>query len=366
MHRLDIILILVLIFATLRFIVLLSNVFSFRKLAVSDILPDKSIAVLIPARNEEGNIAHILNDLTQQSLDKFEVIVYNDLSEDNTVDVIKNVQKKNNSIRLLHGEDLPKGWGGKTHACHQLAQHTNADILVFLDADVRIKKDFLHKVVTHSIINRLELLSIFPVQITSTLGEKIVVPLFNWILLTLLPLSLVRKSSWSSFSAANGQCMVFDGNNYRKNQWHKAVRNEVVEDIGIMKAMKRKKCKVETLIGQKEVSCRMYHTFEESFNGVARSAPAFFSNNLGWAVFYLAVVLIAPIFLCFVNIWFLSFYALYVIFVRIIVALLSKAKAIQMLFLHLPQMFILPFIVMKGFGMRFRKKYQWKNREFNL
>jgi glycosyltransferase involved in cell wall biosynthesis len=366
MQELDFILILVMIFAAIRFIVLLSNVFNFRKLAASDIFPDKSLAVLIPARNEEENIAHILDDLSHQSLDNFEVIVYNDLSEDNTVEVVQDAQKKNASIRLLEGIELPKGWSGKSHACHQLAQHTNADLLVFLDADVRIEKDFLQKVASHSQKNELDLLSIFPVQITSTLGEKIVVPLFNWILLTLLPLGLVRKSTWSSFSAANGQCMVFDGNNYRKNQWHKVVKHIIVEDIGIMKAMKKKKCKVETLIGQKEVSCRMYHTFAESFNGVARSAPAFFSNNLIWAVFYLTVVLIGPIFLIFINIWYFVFYALLVVFIRIFVAFLGKVNALQMVALHLPQMVILPFLVLKGFGMRFRKKYQWKNREFNI
>jgi chlorobactene glucosyltransferase len=366
MHGVDIILILILLFTVLRFIVVLSNAFCFRKLVVSDILPDKSLAVLIPARNEEENIAHILYDLSQQSLERFEVIVYDDLSEDKTVDVVFEAQKMNPNVILINGKELPKGWGGKNHACYQLALHTNADIIVFLDADVRIKKNFLHKVASHSIKNDLDLLSIFPVQITYTPGEKIVVPLFNWILLTLLPLSLVKNSSWSSFSAANGQCMVFNGDNYRRNQWHKSVKNEIVEDIGIMKAMKKNKCKVETLIGQNEISCRMYHTFIESFKGVARSAPAFFSNNLAWAVFYLTMVLIAPFLLVFINIWYLVYFALFVVFLRIVVALLSKANVIQMLLLHVPQMVILPFIVMKGFYMRFRKKYQWKNRELNL
>ena len=132
-----------------------------------------------------------------------------------------------------------------------MAKQTNSDLLLFLDADVRVSKDFIQKIMSHSIKNELDLLSIFPVQLTKSWGEKMVVPLFNWILLTLLPLNLVRKSSWVSFSAANGQCMLFDGDNYRKNQWHQLVKEEVVEDIAIMRAMKKRKCQVETLVGQK-------------------------------------------------------------------------------------------------------------------
>ncbi|PLX22818.1 MAG: hypothetical protein C0599_05600 [Salinivirgaceae bacterium] len=366
MHVVIVIVIFVLVFAGLRFLVVLSNVFLFRNLASGEDRGDKSVAVLIPARNEEDNIGNILHDLSQQTIAGFEVLVYDDLSDDNTVKVINDNKIENTKVQLINGEELPKGWGGKNHACYQLAQHTNADILVFLDADVRIKADFLHKITYHLTINKLDLLSIFPIQITSTIGEKIVVPLFNWILLTLLPLRLVWKSSWSSFSAANGQCMVFNGETYRKNQWHKLIRAEVVEDISIMKEMKKRNCNVETLIGQKEISCRMYHTFKESFNGLARSAPAFFANNILWAISFLGLVLIAPISLAYINVWYLVWFGLFVILVRIIVAILGKANILYMILLHIPQMVVLLFIVLKGFNMRLKNRYQWKNREINF
>lgn len=354
-------------FGALRLVVVFVNLISYRRLTMDATIKSASIAVLIPARNEESNIANILNDLNHQTYSDFDIFVYDDLSEDGTASVVTNLHKENSRVRLVRGSELPSGWGGKTHACYKLANQTNADLLLFLDADVRVSEDFIQKIISYSITNKLNLLSIFPVQLTESFGEKMVVPLFNWILLTLLPLNLVRKSSWSIFSAANGQCMLFDGDIYRKAQWHRLVREEVVEDIAIMRAMKKQNYKVESLIGQQEIKCRMYHSFSESFNGVARSAPAFFSNHILWAVFFLLVVLIAPIVSIFVvNIWYLAIYMAFVIVLRVLVELMSKSNVVQMILWHIPQMLVLPFVVIKGFSMRFQKRYNWKNRELNL
>jgi glycosyltransferase involved in cell wall biosynthesis len=367
MHWLNYIVIIVAVFGGLRLFVALINLISFKRLAEKGESIEVSLAVLIPARNEEANIANILNDLLKQTYSDFEILVYDDLSEDATVAAVSNLQKENSNIKLINGAQLPNNWGGKSHACYQLAKQTDADLILFLDADVRVSKDFIQKIISHSVAYRLDLLSIFPVQLTKSCGEKAVVPLFNWILLTLLPLNLVRKSSWSSFSAANGQCMLFDGDNYRKNQWHKSVKAEVVEDIAIMREMKKHRYNVETLIGQNEISCRMYHSFYESFVGLARSAPAFFANHLGWTTFFLIAVLIGPIVSFYViGFWYLIVFAAFVIILRLIVSIISKSSIFQMFIWHIPQMVVLPVIVINGFVMRYRKRYKWKNRELNL
>ena len=62
-------------------------------------LPQTTISVIIPARNEESNIGFLLTALQQQTYPKelFEVIVIDDHSEDRTAEIVKQF----NTIKLL-------------------------------------------------------------------------------------------------------------------------------------------------------------------------------------------------------------------------------------------------------------------------
>ncbi len=92
----------------------------------------------------------------------------------------------------LSGTTLPEGFTGKNHACHQLSLSARGDYFLFMDADVRVKGALLEEALSWMLKKDLALLSIFPVQKMKSFGEKISVPLMNWILLSLLPLPLIR------------------------------------------------------------------------------------------------------------------------------------------------------------------------------
>lgn len=354
-------------FVGIRLIVVLSNFLFLHPPGKTGIDTSGSVDVCIPARNESDNLPNILNDLDRQTYSKFRIFVYDDNSEDDTGAVLEMSAKKNPNIIPLRGIDLPEGWSGKNHACHQLAKHSTAPFLLFLDADVRIQPNFIEKIVGHMNNENLKLLSFFPVQIMQTYGERLVVPLINWILLTLLPMPLIKNSRRSSFSAANGQCMVFNAENYRENYWHKQVKSNPVEDIAILKKMKKKGYKVQTLLGNKDIACRMYHTFGESVKGVARSAPAFFGNNWIWAITFISLVLLGPLFFIWTASWtHLLVYIFGVLLIRLLVGIMSKQSLFDSIFMHLLQMTVLPIVVIKGFYTRFQGKYQWKNRQIDF
>ena len=69
------------------------------------------------------------------------------------------------------------------------------------------------------------LISIFPKQIIISSGEMITVPNMNFILVSLLPLILVRKSKFPSLAAANGQFMFFRSDVYKKIFPHRLMKN---------------------------------------------------------------------------------------------------------------------------------------------
>ncbi len=353
-------------FALIRLMVSFFNAFYRKTLDKKPVEGAELVDILIPARNEINNLPKILKDLQLQSYQKYNITVYDDNSEDGTSEFLVKQKKHNPKIDIVTGAGLPHGWSGKNHACFQLAKRAKGSIIIFLDADVRVGPEFIIRVVSHFRRQNLKLLSFFPVQVTKSWGEQLVVPLINWILLSLLPLNLVRKSSRSAFSAANGQCMVFDTENYLKHQWHRQVKLVPVEDIAIMKKMKQAGFTVETLLGSSEIRCRMYHSFRDSINGVARSAPAFFGNNWFFATFFVFVITLGPLLVLFTgDLFLMGLFGVSVILTRIFVAIASKQSVILSELLHIPQMIMLPLVVFKGLYARLKGRYNWKNRTLN-
>ena len=78
------------------------------------------VSVLVPARNEEHNIAACVDSVLNQNYTNFELIVLDDCSTDNTLEELKHYKNKDSRLLILEGRELPKGWTGKNWACHQL------------------------------------------------------------------------------------------------------------------------------------------------------------------------------------------------------------------------------------------------------
>ena len=83
--------------------------------------PFPLISVLVPARNEEANIAACLESLRRQDYPNYEILVLDDSSTDRTAAIVESIAAVDRRVRLLHGDPLPEGWAGKPFACHQLA-----------------------------------------------------------------------------------------------------------------------------------------------------------------------------------------------------------------------------------------------------
>src|ERR1700726_3939922 len=79
------------------------------------------VSIIVPARNEEAHIAPALTTLLKLDYDNYEVIAVNDRSTDRTGEVMNRVAsgahaEVSGCLRLVHHQELPPGWLGKTHA----------------------------------------------------------------------------------------------------------------------------------------------------------------------------------------------------------------------------------------------------------
>jgi len=352
------------VFLVLRFTVTLFNFMSNPKLPHIKMQGAQLVSILIPARNEEDNILTLLNSIANQDYENYEVLILDDNSEDNTFNVCSDFAAKHHRFKVIKGEPLPFNWLGKNYACHQLAERATGDYFLFLDADDTVYPLLINSAVHRVHMFRLGLLSLFTNQQMDTIGERTVVPLMHYILLNLLPLRLVYLVKNNTVAAASGQFMMFDAEIYRKKQWHKQVKDRVVEDVEIMRAVKSAGYNGEALLANGMVSCRMYKDYSEAVSGFSKNFLAAFNYSIITLLIYLVIVIGGPmIVMITLNPQLIFFMFGLILLTRIMISLASHQNTWLNVLLHPLQMINLTLIAFLAIQKYLTKTTVWKGRK---
>lgn len=325
------------------------------------------VSILVPARNEEHTIGLLLRSIYEQNFRNYEVLVLDDFSVDNTADMVRESRKTDSRVKLLNGKELPEKMLGKSWACHQLALAAKGRYLLFLDADVVIKDDFITNAVNKLKNDNLALLSVFPDQKMESREEILVVPLMNYLLLSLLPMFLIRKSHLPSFSAAVGQCMLYDAPTYKKHSIHLAVGNNITEDIASMKFLKELGYNCHSVLGNGFIECRMYRNYTEGIEGFAKNILSGFGNSYTALLLYLFLSFFAYLWF----LWFIPKTHLWLAFIligymRFMISKISRQNVFDNIVYHPWQMLTLIHISLLAIQKKITKTSKWKGRITDL
>jgi hypothetical protein len=247
------------------------------------------VAVLVPARDEAARIGPCVRAaLAQEGVPGLTVTVLDDGSTDGTAAAARAAAGGDPRLTVLTGEPPPPGWLGKPHACARLAAQADAPVLVFLDADVTLAPHAVASAVALLRATRADLLSPYPKILARSPGERLVQPMLQWSWLTFLPLRAAERSRRPSLAAAGGQFLVADRDGYARAGGHAAVRDRVLEDVELARAVKRAGGRVVLADGAGLARCRMYGSWRELADGYGKSLWAAFGSPAGAA----AVVLL--------------------------------------------------------------------------
>lgn len=258
------------------------NVTRMRRLPLDPHPVAERVSVLVPARNEAHRIAPtIASLLAQQRLPDLEVVVLDDGSDDGTAEVVADVAAGDPRLRILTGAPLPTGWLGKPHACHQLSLAATGSVLCFVDADVTFDPVAVAAAVRLLRSSGLDAVSPYPRQLADGLGPRLVQPLIEWSWLTTLPLTLAERSPRPTLVAATGQFFVVDAQAYARAGGHRAVATDVLDDVGLLRAVKRSGGRGVAVDGSQLAACRMYDSWAELHEGYAKSLWAAFGGPAG-------------------------------------------------------------------------------------
>lgn len=242
------------------------------------------VSVLIPARDEEENIAACLDAVLAQGTTISEILVYDDHSRDGTAQLVKTYAKYDTRVRLVAPSPLPAGWCGKTFACARLAEEARGRWMLFLDADARLSACAAALIVREAEARGVSLLSCWPRLLTQGFWEGALMPLLNFVVFTLYPAPLALRRVDASLGLAHGSCMLARRDDYELVGGHTAVRGELFEDVRLAQAWRAAGRPSLCLDGRTVVGVRMYSSFGDIWRGFQKNFfPAFRSARSFWA-----------------------------------------------------------------------------------
>jgi chlorobactene glucosyltransferase len=231
---------------------------------------DTLVSVLVPARNEEHNIRTCITSLLNQDYPRYEVIVLDDESTDNTGAILQELAAQDSRLKILRGKTLPSGWRGKPYACHQLAQVAKGKYFLFTDADTVHTPESVRYLLTTFLKHDADLVTTFPYQIVKTWSERLLVSFMLRLGYFFLPFSFVCDVK-KPLALACGQYLAVKAESYHKIGGHERVKDTVTEDVPLSRVYKKEGLKIIWFEGSRAVSCRMYRSFQELWQGFSRS-----------------------------------------------------------------------------------------------
>ena len=250
----------------------LRNLALYRTPVAPDGYRPPAISVLIPARNEERSIEVAVTSVLLSGNVDLEVVVLDDHSSDRTAEIVQSIAAADPRVRLETAPGLPAGWCGKQHACANLAMLASHDLLVFMDADVRLAPDALRRMGWFLESSGADLVSGFPLQETGSFSERVVLPLMHFLLLGFLPISRMRKSRAAAFGAGCGQLFLARRDAYDASGGHEAIRDSLHDGLTLPRSFRRAGLATDLFDATHLARCRMYRNAAEVWNGLAKNA----------------------------------------------------------------------------------------------
>lgn len=145
----------------------LRSVFSNSRLPVSSIITTDeeklpTVSLCIPARNEVHAMVDCLESALRSNYPKLEIIVLDDGSRDDTVNLIKSFAHA--GVRFIEGTAPPEGWLGKNNALNTLAEQASGSLLLFADVDTRFSTQSIERLVTYATEQSADMVSVLPIR----------------------------------------------------------------------------------------------------------------------------------------------------------------------------------------------------------
>jgi hopene-associated glycosyltransferase HpnB len=256
--------------------------------------PVKSIAVVIPARNEEALVGQALASLLNQN---YPGRIHVFLVDDHSTDATASVSGPNERLTVVEAGPLPPGWTGKLWAISEGLKRAEAlqpDYILLTDADIVHAADNMAGLVARAETGNFDLVSYMVKLQCRTLAERALIPAFVFFFLKLYPPAWIASRTHQTAGAAGG-CMLIRPSAFARIGGIAAIRGELIDDCAMARAIKPGGG-IWLGLTEDTHSIRDYATFAEIRRMISRTAFTQLRHSLlllaatflGMAVIYLS------------------------------------------------------------------------------
>jgi glycosyltransferase involved in cell wall biosynthesis len=266
------------------------------------------LAIIVPARNEETSIEQALTRLLALDYDNYEVIAINDRSTDQTGAIMDKVASSSDPTKwsdgkphtshhldVIHIRELPAGWMGKAHAMYTAAKSaTDADWLLFTDADVMFRPDCIRRAIAYAEQERADHVVLFPRMLMEHVGEKMMLSFFQLMF-------VFGHRPWKVADPKSKDHMGIGAFNlvrrsaYEAVGTYEALRFEVVDDMKLGKVIKNAGFRQRCVIGSDLLEIRWAMGARGVVHNLTKNFFAVMSFQLWRAIGFCIIAAIANI-----------------------------------------------------------------------
>jgi chlorobactene glucosyltransferase len=254
------------------------------------------LSIVVPARNEAHQIEDCVRSLLAQHYPHFEIIVVDDRSDDDTAAIAERLAREDSRVRLIRGDELPRGWVGKPWALVQGRRAARGSWLLFTDADTIHEPLAAASAVRYALDTSVDFLSMFTDQVTVSLAERALLPTILLVIgCGVGPLDEVNNPHTES-ALFNGQYLLARSEAYDVLGGHDAVRLEIAEDYELAKLVKGDG-RFRAILARSNglVRARMYRGLGELWEGFTKNLSLGVRGQPGVAVLVpICFLLLAP------------------------------------------------------------------------
>jgi glycosyltransferase involved in cell wall biosynthesis len=219
------------------------------------------VSIIVPARDEEETIEQGLTFLLALDYENYEIMAVDDRSTDRTGEIMENAAARpeaHGRLHVIHIEELPAGWLGKTHAMWSAAQRATGDWLLFTDADVIFKPDSVRRALVYAETENADHVVMFPHMIMKRPGEKMMIAFFQ-------TLFTFGHRPWKVADPKTDDHMGVGAFNcirrsvYEAVGTYQALRMEVLDDMKLGKIVKNAGYRQRNVFGSDLISIHWAH-----------------------------------------------------------------------------------------------------------
>ena len=320
------------------------------------------VTVLLPVRNEQANVGPCVAGLmAQKDVKQLQVIIINDQSTDNTAEVLKAAIGADSRFSVIEADGPRDGWLGKVSALHTGFARSTGEIIICLDADVRLEPDAIARAVNQLQDLSLDFVSPYPRQIAGTFSEKLIQPLLHWSWMSTVILRLAEKVPHRSTAVANGQFFLIRAKALTAIDGFTSVSAKILDDVELARSLITAGFSGVVTEGSGISHTRMYTNFDEIRQGYGKSLHKAFGGALGAIVasLFIAATGLAPLLLI-LDGYFIGWIAyLCIALTRVLSAIRSRSNPLYAL-LHPLSAALLLYLI--AYSWAKRGSIQWKGR----